>query len=301
VRKELILFGGGYPDGNLDDPRLVLPEDTWVYRGTWQQRITTVSPPGRLRGQLVFDSQRQRTILFGGFDNSGARNDTWEFDGSDWKQVITTIMPQAANTQAMAYDARRGRTVLMTQQDAATAPALWEFDGAQWQRSGVPPATALEPTMIFDANAGVIVIGVNQRWSWDGTTWRLSQAIVPATDGGPMAYNTATSQLEMLGNRTMLVNTIETPGTQGPACNPTPASGDPFFGCGPTMADPDCWGRCTPLCPPWTTAIDAVAMTSVAWPASCAIAHPNASRCGDGSCNRALEDNILCPQDCAAP
>lgn len=51
--------------------------------------------------------------------------------------------------------------------------------------------------------------------------------------------------------------------------------GDGLAGC----ADPDCWGRCAPLCPPGT---------------SCGAA---AVRCGDGTCT-AIEDHALCPTDC---
>jgi hypothetical protein len=43
--------------------------------------------------------------------------------------------------------------------------------------------------------------------------------------------------------------------------------------------DPDCWARCTPLCPPGTTC------------------DPAAPHCGDGVCNAALEQGF-CPSDC---
>jgi hypothetical protein len=52
--------------------------------------------------------------------------------------------------------------------------------------------------------------------------------------------------------------------------------GDGLAGC----RDPDCWSRCSPLCPPGATC-------DPAWP-----------RCGDGVCNAALEDCHLCPMDC---
>ena len=52
--------------------------------------------------------------------------------------------------------------------------------------------------------------------------------------------------------------------------------GDGLVGC----ADPDCWGYCTPLCPPG---------------AECDEAAPH---CGDGVCNEALETCRLCPDDC---
>jgi hypothetical protein len=51
--------------------------------------------------------------------------------------------------------------------------------------------------------------------------------------------------------------------------------GDGLAGC----TDPDCWGRCAPLCLPG---------------AACPVSLP---RCGDGTC-AAVEDPFLCPADC---
>jgi hypothetical protein len=61
--------------------------------------------------------------------------------------------------------------------------------------------------------------------------------------------------------------------------------GDGLIGCD----DPDCWGRCTPLCPPDSTPD---------WPDDCDTALPH---CGDGVCNPNLETQRLCPGDCGPP
>jgi hypothetical protein len=60
------------------------------------------------------------------------------------------------------------------------------------------------------------------------------------------------------------------------SCLDTDTDGDGLVGC----ADPDCWGRCQPFCPPRTT---------------CDTSTPH---CGDGTCS-ALEDYRLCPADCS--
>jgi hypothetical protein len=59
------------------------------------------------------------------------------------------------------------------------------------------------------------------------------------------------------------------------ACIDVDTDGDGLRGC----QDPDCWGRCTPGCPP---------------DRSCASTSP---RCGDGACS-SIEDRRLCPADC---
>ena len=66
------------------------------------------------------------------------------------------------------------------------------------------------------------------------------------------------------------------PGEDSGSCTArTDGDGDGFMGCN----DPDCWGRCTPTCPPAT---------------SC-VAGP---RCGDGLCDVVYEDTLICGVDC---
>ena len=58
-------------------------------------------------------------------------------------------------------------------------------------------------------------------------------------------------------------------------CDGADSDDDDLVGCD----DPDCWGRCTPTCPPFTSCVDGPG-------------------CGDGACDVVLEDAALCPVDC---
>ena len=63
---------------------------------------------------MVYDSQRGRTILFGGF-NGNYLGDTWEWNGAipQWTQMnIVGPKPSARHTHAMGYDSRRGSIIL---------------------------------------------------------------------------------------------------------------------------------------------------------------------------------------------
>ena len=87
--------------------------DTWEYDGIgWSQVLTDGGPPARVDAQLAFDTQRGRSVLFGGSDTVIDRNDTWEYDGSRWQQVFTLVRPQGNAAMGMAYDSSRGRTVV---------------------------------------------------------------------------------------------------------------------------------------------------------------------------------------------
>ena len=61
---------------------------------------------------MVYDSQRNKIVLFGG-DDDQAENDTWEYTpGAGWKKVATATAPPARYNHAMAYDSKRGRIIL---------------------------------------------------------------------------------------------------------------------------------------------------------------------------------------------
>ena len=70
------------------------------------------SPPARQLGNLVYDSWRGRTVLFGGSDAFGGAflGDTWEWDGTSWFDVTPAggASPTARAWHAMTFDSARG-------------------------------------------------------------------------------------------------------------------------------------------------------------------------------------------------
>jgi hypothetical protein len=69
----VVLFGGG--SGGIDQ------NTTWLWDqvgATWIQLSTQQSPPAREGAGMAYDAALQRVILFGGQDNNGNFNDTWE-------------------------------------------------------------------------------------------------------------------------------------------------------------------------------------------------------------------------------
>ena len=69
----VVLFGGG--SGGVDQ------NTTWLWDqvgATWIQLSTAQSPPARESAGMAYDATLQHVILFGGQDNNGYFNDTWE-------------------------------------------------------------------------------------------------------------------------------------------------------------------------------------------------------------------------------
>jgi hypothetical protein len=104
VRDRSVLFGG-YSATNQ------FLGDTWEWDGLlWRQR-TGQGPGARMGSALVFDWQRQRTLLTGGFPFP-LPGGPWEWDGDRWAQIATTSQPLSQAHWGIAYDIARQRTVL---------------------------------------------------------------------------------------------------------------------------------------------------------------------------------------------
>jgi len=231
------------------------------------QWVNTVGSPGI--DVIAFDGKRGKIIGMG----PGVIA-TW--DGATWTPVMTTGAP-FAGWQNLVYDARRGVDV------ALVSGQVFELDGTTWTASFAPPPSA-QYELLYDPNTG-------SRWFWDlqtadgsigfwelaGGTWVRRMVsfdvfgkVLIAAD--PIGQRVLAYELRS-GEVSSLRFTSTTPDEDCPSDADT--DGDGLAGCG----DPDCWGRCTPLCPPFST---------------CTMPTPG---CGDGVCDP-LETHALCPVDC---
>jgi cysteine-rich repeat protein len=312
ARKRLVLHGGRAGNALLND--------TWEFDGTgWTDVTRTTAVPPTLSGStMVFDGNRNAIVAFGGATATSAESsNTWEFKGFDWQRIITSQTPPPRYGHAMTFDTQRKRMVLFggRTSSAGSYSDVWEFDGSDWREvlvEGSAPAPdyhrrvlhfdpRLNRSILFDLDNG-------KTWAFDGSAWTTPIATVPYVGIqarlGIIYDALHDSMLCMLSGFPFTIWSLQYRSNEDPPdqCRDKSldSDNDGYFGCGDAVhaADPDCWGRCTPLCSPYTTATDPATMTSVAWPASCAIAVPNAPHCGDGVCNADLEGRLLCPQDC---
>lgn len=153
VRKVFILFGG-YDGTTFFD-------DTWEYNGataTWTKITTVGKPSGRYASTMVYDSTRQRVMLFGGM-NAIYNDDTWEYNGATatWTQITTVGKPSGRMYAAMVYDKNKQRCVLFGGVNATVRfDDTWEYNGATstWLQivpiGGIYPTHRSEHSMAFD-------------------------------------------------------------------------------------------------------------------------------------------------------
>lgn len=155
------------------------------------------SPPrGSQHHEMVYDSNRNVVVLFGGLASGGSvLGNTLEWDGRIWSRVVTEDQPTPRYQHAMAYDSNRNVTVLFGGFDSQSRRLndVWEYDGANWVEKAPASADDAWPSarelhaMTFHAGIGKVVLfggrtpnSLNDTWTWDGTEWKqLSPAISP--------------------------------------------------------------------------------------------------------------------------
>lgn len=252
-RHVFVVFGG-YVNGGDN-----VAGDTWELASTncsawvWTERTQVGGPPVRYDAQLVYDPVRKLTVLFGGQGTSGTPSlaDTWEWNGTKWIQRTPTTSPPARYAHGMALDPRRQKIVLFGGKSDDGGNDTWEWNG-----TGAGLWTRLAPAVVPSQRSGM------------GFAQDITGGLIAIDGNGGGAVIVGVQRL---------TSELSTDGVD--ACQDATVDSDSDMAKGCT--DPDCWTRCTPMCPPGT---------------SC----PSGPRCGDSMCNP-FEDFLLCPSDCTTP
>jgi hypothetical protein len=184
ARKKTVMFSGWQPGGGFYHP------DQWEWDGaaqTWTLRQNTMQPSPRYGAAVVWDSARNRAVLFGGFDElTGRRNDTWEWDSASqmWMdRTPTGTKPTARHSAQMIFDSARGKVVLYsgnTGSGAATAGSwvdeVWEWDGTAgtWTRITAAALTSTQysggySTLAYDAGTNKTILYYSYNYIWTYT------------------------------------------------------------------------------------------------------------------------------------
>ena len=116
--------------------------ETWEYDGTsWFAGAP--NPPAmtpRWLHTAAFDSDRGKTVVFGGQSIGGTLGDTWEYDGVSWTPGPGG--PAARGYTSMSYDSDRKVVVLYGGADGGT----YYSDTWEWGRRLEPRAPRTEPS-----------------------------------------------------------------------------------------------------------------------------------------------------------
>jgi len=218
VTTHMILFGGF----TETDPGTKLSYDldeTWEWTGVrWVQRFPAHTPGGRSTQGMVFDTARQRVVLFGGKSGTKELGDTWIYRDDDWSKLDVPSSPQARQFPGMIYDPIRDRivlfggtyTVLSNDGRTSTPTALfdtWEFDGTTWTKRATDGPHVGKPLLQYDpARNQTLLLGLGDSnetlmYVYDpaAATWTK---LTPATL--PPCVNEAATTFEPSNNNILL-------------------------------------------------------------------------------------------------
>ncbi|HXI03308.1 MAG TPA: kelch repeat-containing protein [Candidatus Saccharimonadales bacterium] len=179
----------------------------------WSRLPATVSPAARAGAGVVFDTARDRLILFGGGACSlpVSYGDTWEWDGTQWSERTPATGPPDRWNPALAYDSLRGVTVMYAGSNAARFYGdTWEWDGTQWtQRTpSTTPGYRSRHAMAYDSVRGITVMFggeygalLDDTWEWNGVSWTqlVPSSRPPARRFHAMAFDPARGVTVLFG------------------------------------------------------------------------------------------------------
>ena len=188
-----VVFWGGVEDVAEN----VYVSETWTYddnSGTWEQMSPPQTPNGRTRGEVTYDSESDRVILFGGTLNSGysandIMNDLWTYDLNDnlwmnvdwdWNEMTPALSPDPTTYPAMTYDSESDLVVLFGGHNEALYQAngywgdneTWTYDYNSNTWTEMSPSTAPSlrclADMVYDEESDIIILFGGARYGDEG-------------------------------------------------------------------------------------------------------------------------------------
>lgn len=117
--------------GGFDSDTGTVLGDTWEYdRRGWRELALPSSPSPRYRSAIVFDENRHRPVMYGGFGNGTVFTQGFEFDGNEWQPVVGTGSLYATEMYA-SFDPIRNRTYTFGGANpSGFSNETWAFQGA---------------------------------------------------------------------------------------------------------------------------------------------------------------------------
>jgi hypothetical protein len=188
--KTILLFGGGNSDPQSIDATEMTASlgDTWEYDPaipSWTKRSPSSTPSIRHDFGLVWDSSRNKTVLFGGLQTDIAgllgipKQDIWDWDpaASTWtERTAQDTKPSARFAHAMAFEGVRQKVVVFGGMDINTGKGmndLWEWDPktGKWQKrltgneTGVPSNRIFASMVAVDAKMALVAGAIDSNWT----------------------------------------------------------------------------------------------------------------------------------------
>jgi Galactose oxidase, central domain len=187
---------------------LLLPAAT-AQSSTWTALPAGFPPRSTMAS--AWDPVSNSLVIFGGYDDSNYKNETWLFDGSTWSMANTPVAPPARAAASMAFDQTSQKLVLFGGFNGQYKNDTWLWDGAThtWAQAfpTVSPKAVTGPMLFTDPVTGRVdqYGGYDgqfyqlKTYRWTGTTW---QDLAPSTS--PWARSSASIALDPVAGKVVM-------------------------------------------------------------------------------------------------
>lgn len=172
----------------------------WTYDHTtnrWAAKPSGAGPTALLGAAMVYDSQSDRLIVFGGLDLATftENNETWAYDvdAGTWERMNPAQSPTPRNYAAMGYDADSDRVILFG--GAPSSGVLgdtwaYDYDSDAWTEMSptTSPPGRTYSGMVYDPRGDRMVLvggSVDQETASLGDVWEYDLAANGWTDVSP--------------------------------------------------------------------------------------------------------------------
>ena len=190
----------------------------------WTNMNPSDAPAGYLNLAMVYDSDADRVIAYGGYDGSDdGSNETWayDFESNAWTNLHPAGHPDATQLLRAAYDSGSRQTILFggligTYPNAAYSSGTWGYDFSSNTWTNLSPADhpseRRSPGMTYDAQSARTILfgGLTVSYTYDNETWaydaaqnqwtNMSPGVAPPGRRSPgMAYDSKADRMIMFG------------------------------------------------------------------------------------------------------
>lgn len=181
-------------------------------RGRWDDVDLPNAPTARRDPAMVYDSVRERFVLFGGrTDDELPLADTatlaWEGDLREWSRSVAPDGPSARYGHAMVFLVGRGVTMLIggRTEDGAWSNEVWLFDD-DWRDGPEGPPALVFPEAAYDLVRDVVVVhgtdvsGAPRTWEFSEVSgWHEPSSDGPAMIGHVLVYDPSEDRTVLYG------------------------------------------------------------------------------------------------------
>ncbi|MHA1466297.1 MAG: Kelch repeat-containing protein [Candidatus Heimdallarchaeaceae archaeon] len=234
--EKIISFGGSHADH-------VVSNQTWIYdytENTWVQVTPSNIPMMRESTKMVYDSESDVVIMFGGSLNDDSNpngvtlrfNDTWSYDynANTWTNITSATYPSYYWFDSVAYDTESDLVIVfggtkeanayLDQTGGAYHGETWSFDYNTniWDNitPSVSPVPRMGASMVYDSEHDLIILfgGYTHllRTEIDHETWSFNYNTLSWTELNPdselerraysMAYDSESEKIVLFGGNT---------------------------------------------------------------------------------------------------